>query len=135
MYALLSGAMLAFGALAVSAADDTEAQARARQAVRGEIDKLERYPGPAVEPADSANIVKARSAVRQKMEQLDATGAGTGVVKGKGKKPQYLPMEQPTSTLAGDKQDRLAEILRLYRADRLSSEEYHRQRAKILAEP
>jgi len=41
----------------------------------------------------------------------------------------------PASTISGEKQQRLDELLRKYRADQIAPEEYHAERAKILAEP
>jgi hypothetical protein len=42
-------------------------------------------------------------------------------------------LEQPTGPKT--KQQRLADLLELYKADKISPAEYHAQRAKILAEP
>jgi hypothetical protein len=46
--------------------------------------------------------------------------------------PQYPAV--PTM-LSGSKEQRLAELLQLYKSDRITPAEYHQQRAKILAEP
>jgi len=41
----------------------------------------------------------------------------------------------PTPALSGSKEERLKQLLTAYKADKISPEEYHQQRAKILAEP
>ena len=45
------------------------------------------------------------------------------------------PLPAPPSPLSVSKEQRLQELLQLYRADKITPEEYHVQRAKILAEP
>ena len=45
------------------------------------------------------------------------------------------PIEAPPVPLSADKQQRLAELLQQYQKDQLSPEQYHQQRAKVLAEP
>ncbi len=47
----------------------------------------------------------------------------------------FAPMAAPPSSLSGSKEARLAELLELYRADKITPQEYHTQRAKIIAEP
>jgi hypothetical protein len=44
-------------------------------------------------------------------------------------------MQGPAVPISGDKQQRLAALLQQYRADQITPEQYHQQRAKILAEP
>jgi hypothetical protein len=48
---------------------------------------------------------------------------------------EFPPMPTPPSALSNTKDARLAELLRRYRADEITPEQYHRERAKILAEP
>jgi len=45
------------------------------------------------------------------------------------------PMVGPPSPLSTDKQQRLATLLEKYKADQLTPEQYHAERAKILAGP
>ena len=47
----------------------------------------------------------------------------------------FQPIEVPPLPISADKQQRLAELLRKYRADELTPEQYHEERAKVLAEP
>jgi hypothetical protein len=47
----------------------------------------------------------------------------------------FPPIQPPPPGISADKDARLAELLRKYKADELTPEEYHQQRAKILSEP
>jgi hypothetical protein len=47
----------------------------------------------------------------------------------------FTPIQAPPPAVSADKQTRLAELLRKYKADQITPEEYHQQRAKILSEP
>jgi hypothetical protein len=47
----------------------------------------------------------------------------------------FPPLQGPPPAVAADKEQRLRELLGKYRADQVTPEEYHQQRAKILAEP
>ena len=49
--------------------------------------------------------------------------------------PAFTPIPGPPPSVSADKEQRLQELLRKYRADQITPEEYHQQRAKILAEP
>ncbi|MEK7781347.1 MAG: hypothetical protein AAB370_07585 [Verrucomicrobiota bacterium] len=49
--------------------------------------------------------------------------------------PITANIETAPSPLSGSKQERLAELLRRYKADEVTPQEYHTQRAKIIAEP
>ena len=49
--------------------------------------------------------------------------------------PRESNASSPESPLSADKQQRLAELLKKYRADEIGPEQYHTERAKILAEP
>jgi hypothetical protein len=48
---------------------------------------------------------------------------------------QFPAIEAPPLPISADKQGRLNELLRKYRNDEISPEQYHTDRAKILAEP
>ncbi len=45
------------------------------------------------------------------------------------------PLEAPALPITADKEQRLAELLRKYKADEITAEQYHQERAQILAEP
>ena len=90
---------------------------------------------------ESGNLAKAQAAMEQKMKELDAqppiAPAPPPSMKPKTIKglPAFPPLKGPPPAVAADKEQRLQELLRKYRADQVTPEEYHQQRAKILAEP
>jgi hypothetical protein len=93
-------------------------------------------------PVDAESIAKAREALDQKMKELAAQPAAQTVGTAPGqkapKKPgvqPFPPLKGPPPAVAADKQQRLDELLRKYKADELTPEEYHLQRAKIVGEP
>jgi hypothetical protein len=45
------------------------------------------------------------------------------------------PIESPAFPISADKAQRLQQLLQKYRVDEITPEQYHRERAKILAEP
>lgn len=49
--------------------------------------------------------------------------------------PSLPPMAAPPTGVSSAKQQKLDQLLQLYRADQITPQEYHEQRAKILAEP
>lgn len=136
---------------------DPEAIQKAREAMRRKMDEL----GQGGPQQDTPEIAKAREALRQKMQEV--TPVGSASVAGAQSSPEaqaeiqreeaqaaaerrakraesltptaYKPLPGPGSPLSATKQERLAELLRLYRAEAITPEQYHTQRAKILAEP
>lgn len=92
-------------------------------------------PGEAAPPAGSTPSPGEKA----KMQEPSAMGAGNtqNVEKPKAAKnlSQMPPLQGPPSPLPASKEQRLQDLLQLYRMDRISPEEYHMQRAKILAEP
>ena len=110
-------------------------------------------------PASADDIARAQAAMEQKMKQLEAQppgqpGAGMVALAPSSNVPAQAPMQAPprpkklTHTvqpfpplqappvdISAAKQQRLDELLRKYRADELTPEEYHQQRAKTLGEP
>ena len=47
----------------------------------------------------------------------------------------FPPIQGPPPSISAEKQQKLAELLRKYRAEEITPEEYHLQRAKIISEP
>lgn len=95
--------------------------------------------------ADEAAAAKLREALRQQLAttpQPAPVAPPTAPAKPKGNAPAPVFSAPPVATaaavpaspLTGSKQDRLAELLRRYKADAITPQEYHTQRAKILAE-
>jgi hypothetical protein len=47
----------------------------------------------------------------------------------------FPPLQPPPPAVPASKQQRLDDLLAKYRADQITPEQYHQQRATILAEP
>jgi len=108
---------LAVGALAVtSRAADTPAATPAQAAV----DKH-----PAGQPAAQPKAKKSKPAKPGSTRANAYPGADLGL----------QPIPAPPLVLSPGKADRLAALLGKYKLDQVSPEEYHQQRAAILAEP
>jgi hypothetical protein len=103
---------------------------------------------PATVPTHSAENQKLSHALDNKMEQNEV--ASQPVQSGKSANrevarkespivkepaPELPQLTGPPSPLTPAKQQKLDELLQLYRADQLTPEQYHDQRAKILSEP
>ncbi|MCW5552013.1 MAG: hypothetical protein KIS67_07585 [Verrucomicrobiae bacterium] len=103
-------------------AQDDEAIARARAALRQETH----------DPAVPAAAVTVRGSGK-------APRSGTAVAFPEAPAPSVAPSirspEAPPSPIPATKELELAELLRKYRADEISPEDYHQQRAAILARP
>ena len=95
-----------------SAASDTSAAAHMRDALQAKMNELNASaPAPITAPVNaSVPVVVAPAA------------------------PAPMILEAPASPLPVTKQDRLAELLRRYKADEISALDYHGKRAAILAE-
>lgn len=101
---------------------------------------------------DDEAVVRARAAMRQETHQsaapapapavhgrVKAPRGGATVVFPEAPAPSVAPSirspEAPPSPIPATKELELAELLRKYRADEISPEDYHKQRAAILARP
>jgi hypothetical protein len=106
---------------------------------------------PEVTASSSADIDKARDALRTKMREMEAsqpksaasaTPGGEEWVtetdpekRAKQSGREFAPLPAPPSPFSAAKVARLDNLLQKYRADQITPEVYHRERAKILAEP
>lgn len=112
------------------------------------------YSQPA-SASDEAAVARLNAALEQKMAELDAASAVVVATPAPAKKPAPVAkpkvvvapvvvvtpaapepklIEAPASPLPVTKQDRLADLLRRYKVDELTAQEYHVQRAAIIAE-
>jgi len=102
---------------------------------------------PATTPIVSSSpeeTARQREAVRQKLAELSAQETAAPTAKPPGKKsgavtkvtpPTFAPLETPPSAVPATKEAKLADLLRKYKADDITPEDYHKARARILAEP
>ena len=128
-----SARTLVFAPVPEAVADANATQLR--DALRQAMTALEDSPGDgrfAAVPAATAdaNAAQLRDALRRTMANLTkyppsrALAASTALV-----------MEAPLSPLSGSKSARLSVLLERYTADQITPQEYHTQRAAIVAEP
>jgi DNA polymerase-3 subunit gamma/tau len=111
----------------VPKADDAESLARAREAMRQKLQEMQTTPQPvnpvaAVAPAPAPKPSAAPTPAATPMTTPVATS-------------NYKPIDVPASPFSAAKQAKLADLLARYRADTITSQEYHAQRAAIIAEP
>jgi hypothetical protein len=123
---------------------DSETIAKAREALRQKMKELEAQP-----PAEATNVTPAVTKTAPETKPL-ATQPQEPIAKPEAKPmaekppkkagkvtvaPAFPLFAAPPPSVSADKEQRLQELLRKYRADQITPEEYHQQRAKILAEP
>jgi len=148
---------------AVAAADAQNIE-KARQAVRQELDRLSSSSPDSPEvakareamrqklaespqPAGNQNVVtaaraqteaqtKAEKAAQLEADKAEAAAKAERTAKRNAKLAPnaFQPIEAPALPVSNEKQQRLAELLQKYRADQVTPEQHHLERAKILAE-
>jgi hypothetical protein len=99
-------------------------------------------PQPAPQPAPTANYapVPTTSTPHPNLPEQPTPQAAPAPVVSKNQPPAQptvsLPaLQAPATGLSPAKQQKLDELLNQYRADQITPQQYHEQRAKILAEP
>jgi hypothetical protein len=110
--------------------DDAAAIARAREALRQKMLELDAKPAPA--PAPGSNPV---AAVAPPPVAKPAAPVAPPVPAAAFATSNYKPIDVPASPFSSSKQAKLAGLLSRYRADSITAQEYHAQRAVIIAEP
>jgi hypothetical protein len=104
---------------------DPAAIEKAREAMRQQIGQLPPEPvAPAVQPqpvAPATQAYVARSAPAAK-----PAPAPKGL-------PVFEPLQGPPVTISAEKQAQLSALLQRYKADEITPDQYHAERAKILA--
>jgi hypothetical protein len=117
---------------------DSESIAKARETLRQKMKELDAQPPASTNaPASAA----AKPAPTKPMPTATKPEAKPAMEKAPKKPvtvknaPVFPAIQGPASPVSGDKQQRLAELLRKYKADEFTPEEYHLQRAKIMSEP
>ncbi len=103
---------------------------KAREALRQKMKELEgQQPATTTAPAPAPGVAvtKPAGATPQPMASKPEVKPA---VEGAGKKPpkgalSFSPIQGPPPSISADKQQRLAELLRKYKADEITAEEYH----------
>ncbi len=126
-----------------------ESVAKAREDLRQKMNQLETQP-PALTnalvsaPIPAPKVATPTPAQKRVPAKLQGTNAIPAEAHPKAQKlsqkpakaPQaFPPIQAPPPAISASKEARLAELLRKYKADEITPEEYHQQRAKILSEP
>ncbi len=130
-----------------AAADDTNAAAKPKAAAgvsedtKGatllQKDSSDTTAPAETKPAAAAQTEKPAEAKEAKPAEA-STVSKTNAPAKKMTKPEpvkFAPIAGPASPLSEDKQQRLKDLLDQYKNDKITAEEYHNQRAKILAGP
>ena len=143
----------------VAPAVDPQSVEKARQAVRQELDKLNSGSPDSPEVAKAREATRQKLAAGTQPATADAAAGTDSAAKAaraqaeaQSKAEQaaqaerrakrdanlspnaFQPIESPALPISTAKQQRLADLLQKYRADQLTPEQYHLERAKILAE-
>ena len=126
----------------VAPASPADEQARLREAVRVRL-AAENPPPPTQPEAPAAAPVVSTPAAPAPAEpapvvtngsDLQPAVSSTTIVTPAPAAPAPTPVTPPASPLSGSKEQRLATLLQQYKSDQITPQQYHEQRAKILAE-
>jgi hypothetical protein len=147
------GAAYCLALLPLCATDADVEWSRLREALRQKMNQLDAQPAPAVPQTAvvAPSVQKAPAPVAQPAPaSTPAPAAQATTTAGQSPAPAPQPPTKPKAikgqqslpplqnappAVSADKEQRLQELLSKYKADQISPEEYHQQRAKILAEP
>ena len=107
---------------------------KAREAMRGKLATLE--PPPSTTPVEATDPKrKAAENAAETVSEKPKTPKPPKPAELQKTAPVFEPLTGPPLPISDAKQQKLKDLLRLYQADQLTPEQYHQQRAKILAEP
>ena len=116
---------------AVPPPDDQASIARARELMRQKLQELQSAPAPTaapVAPAPVAAVAPPPSAPKPAPVAAATPAASIAT-------SNFKPIDGPASPFSASKQAKLSDLLARYRADSITAQEYHAQRAAIIAEP
>ena len=114
---------------------DPEKIAKAREELQKKMAELANQPASGTAPMANAAATPG-SATPQTVAMVPApTPPPPPKAKEKAGPLHFEPMQAPALPISADKAQRLEALLQKYKADQLSPEQYHAERAKILAEP
>jgi hypothetical protein len=83
--------------------------------------------------ADPAAIEKAREIMRQQMVLVASEPPGPAPKATPKGMPVFEPLKGPPPTISAERQAELSALLQKYRADLITPDQYHAERARILA--
>jgi hypothetical protein len=112
---------------------DSDAQAKARAALLQKMSEVESQPAATPMLAPEKVVVKETEKPMVKMEtSAPVVMQPKPVIVAE---PMVKPMEMPALPISATKEERLQALLQKYKADQITPEEYHTERAKIMGEP
>lgn len=119
---------------AVTSAPSPAAEAAAREALMkrmSEVPATAPKPSLVVAPAPAVKIVAPPTAISAPVPVMATHETKRAVVNS----PVPVPIVAPALPISATKEQRLQGLLMLYKGDQITPEQYHTQRAAILAEP
>ena len=112
---------------------DSDAQAKARAALLQKMSEIESQSPATPMPAPEKVVVKETEKPVVKMETPAPVVMQPKPVMVA--EPMVKPIETPALPISATKEERLQALLQKYKADQITPEEYHTERAKIMGEP
>ena len=124
----------------LSAEDEAKVREQMRQAIAdlNAKDAAAQASAPVIVPgaASSEKMTVTKAPKVKKLPPADASMAEQKQeMKKEQKSGQLETIPVSTAMIPGSKEQRLADLLQLYKTDKISPSEYHQQRAKIVSEP
>jgi translation initiation factor IF-2 len=113
---------------------ENAAREREAEAARKAAAEQAYAPKSTESAADAAKRKKAQEEIAKRLEKLNKELARAAATPANGK-PAVVPVAVMAAPPATAKEQRLAELLRRYKADEITPLQYHTERAKIIAEP
>ncbi len=120
--------------IAVAKAEADKA-AKKEAAAQAEAQKKADEQAAKVKKAAEEQAAAEKKAADDKAQAAQAAAAKLAAANNPGNDLGFKPILAPPLPISADKQARLDTLLGQYKADQISPEEYHKQRAAILAEP
>jgi hypothetical protein len=131
-------------ATAVSPPVDQKSIDKARETLHQQMAELEKQPAAATNAPIPSPKVATSQPGQKPVEAKPQETTSKPEVQPKAEKalkkpakgaPAFPPVQPPPPAISADKEALLAELLRKYKADEVTPEAYHQQRAKILSGP
>ena len=105
---------------------DDQAAAKAREAMRNRMDEvIATQPAQTPTARPQGPTAKSQEAPVAKAQEPKAPKV----------QPAFPPIQGPALPISAEKQQKLSELLTRYKADQVTPEQYHAERARILAAP
>jgi hypothetical protein len=107
-------------------------QAQAEAKAKKEAEKQAKAEAEAKKKAEAKAQKEAEAKAKAEKGKSGQSATNAAALK---KGTSVQPIEAPPLPIPADKEQRLQELLKKYKADQLTPEQYQKERAKILAEP